>query len=102
MNDTEKKIYLFDRPGAVKAVLFTLYGACGVLLLIDFVIHRHVSHSWERLLGFYSIYGFLGCSAIVIAAKVLRVLVQRDEDYYEQDGSGDVEKQLAGESSDVA
>ncbi len=81
----EKKEYIFDNPRNVRLVLYTLYGSCAILLLLDFIIHRHIIHQWEQLLGFYSIYGFLGCTGIVLGSKVLRILVQRDEDYYERD-----------------
>lgn len=81
----ENKKYLFDNPRNVKLVLYTLYVSCGILLMLDFIIHRHVIHHWEQLLGFYSIYGFLGCTGIILGSKVLRLLVQRDEDYYERD-----------------
>ncbi|MGI9537921.1 MAG: hypothetical protein ACR2PB_12685 [Desulfocapsaceae bacterium] len=81
----DKKRYLFDKPRNVKIVLYTLYISCGILLLLDFIVHRHTQHHWEELLGFYSIYGFIGCSAIVIGSKWLRGIVERDEDYYTRD-----------------
>ncbi len=81
----DKKNYLFDNPRNVKPVIYALYFCCGVLLLLDFIIHRHISHSWERLLGFYSLYGFIGCVSIVIGSKWLRTVIRRDEDYYERD-----------------
>jgi hypothetical protein len=81
----DKKTYLFDNPRNVKILLYGLYICCGVLLLLDFVIHRHTEHRWEELLGFYSIYGFIGCTAIVIGSKWLRGLVERAEDYYTKD-----------------
>ena len=81
----DKKLYLFDNPRNVKIVLYTLYISCGILLLLDFIVHRHTQHRWEELLGFYSIYGFIGCSAIVIGSKWLRGVVERDEDYYTRD-----------------
>ncbi len=83
--NADKKTYLFDNPKNVTILLYTLYVSCGLLLLLDFVIHRHILHQWEQLLGFYSIYGFIGCTAIVLGSKWLRILVQRDEDYYEKD-----------------
>ena len=82
---TDKKRYLFDNPRNVKIVLYTLYVSCGILFLLDFIVHRHTQHRWEELLGFYSIYGFIGCSAIVIGSKWLRGIVERDEDYYTRD-----------------
>jgi len=81
----DKKTYLFDNPRNVKLVFYTLYFCCAVLLLLDFIIHRHISHNWERLLGFYSIYGFIGCVSIVFGSKWLRNVIRRDEDYYERD-----------------
>jgi len=81
----DNKRYLFDNPRNVKIVLYTLYVSCGILLLLDFIVHRHTQHRWEELLGFYSIYGFIGCSAIVIGSKWLRGMVERDEDYYTRD-----------------
>ena len=81
----DKKNYLFDNPRNVKLVFYTLYFCCAVLLLLDFIIHRHISHNWERLLGFYSIYGFIGCVSIVFGSKWLRNVIRRDEDYYERD-----------------
>ena len=75
--------YFFDYPRNVKLVLLTLYLSCGLLLLLDFIVHRHTSHGWERLLGFYAIYGFVGCTAIVLGSKLLRTLVQRPENYYD-------------------
>lgn len=65
--------------------MYSLYIICAILILLDFVVHRHVSHQWEQLLGFYSIYGFIGCVSIVFGSKWLRLLVKRDEDYYDGD-----------------
>ena len=77
--------YFFDKPRNVKLVLYSLYSSCGLLLLLDFIIHRHTYYKWESLLGFYPLYGFLACTAIVLGSKVLRNLVERREDFYEAD-----------------
>lgn len=86
----DKRQYLFDNPRNVKLVIYTLYISCGLLLLLDFIVHRHIVHHWEKLLGFYPIYGFVGCTAIVIGSKVLRTFVQRDEDFYERNATTDI------------
>jgi hypothetical protein len=81
----DKKRYLFDNPRNVRIVLYSLYVSCGVLLLLDFILSRHATHRWEELLGFYAIYGFIGCTSIVIGSKWLRAVVEREEGYYTQD-----------------
>ncbi|WP_246814368.1 hypothetical protein [Ferrimonas balearica] len=60
------------------------YGICVALLALDFVVHRHTEHPWETLLGFYPLYGFVGCVVLVLLAKVMRKVVMRPEDYYDR------------------
>lgn len=74
--------HLFDRPRNITRVLYGLYACCAVLLLLDFVVHRHVEHNWESLWGFYPLYGFVGCVALVLIAKWMRTFLMRGEDYY--------------------
>ena len=83
--DNEKK-YIFDKPKNVKRVLHALYGCCVLLFALDFVIHRHVIHSWENLWGFYPLYGFVGCVILVLVATWMRTFLMRSEDYYDKEG----------------
>jgi hypothetical protein len=55
-----------------------------VLLLLDLAIHRHELFTWEGWFGFYGFYGFVACVTLVLAAKLLRKLVMRREDYYDR------------------
>ncbi|QBG35053.1 hypothetical protein [Litorilituus sediminis] len=75
--------HLFDNPNNVKRLLSAFYLCCALLLIIDFFVHRHISHSWENLLGFYPLYGFVGCVLLVFVATWLRTLLMRSEDYYQ-------------------
>lgn len=88
--NTEGK-HIFDKPQNVKRVLHLLYGCCAVLFALDFVIHRHVIHSWENLWGFYPVYGFIGCVVLVLVATWMRTFLMRPEDYYdpENETTGD-------------
>lgn len=83
----QQKKYLFDDPKNIKRVLHVFYGCCVLLLVLDFVIHRHISHGWERLWGFYPLYGFVGCVMLVFVATWMRTFVKRDENYYEEQDS---------------
>ncbi|MGJ8692513.1 MAG: hypothetical protein ACSHW0_08525 [Thalassotalea sp.] len=80
----DKKKYLFDDPKNIKRVLHMFYGCCALLFVLDFVIHRHISHGWENLWGFYPLYGFVGCVILVFVATWMRTFLKRDESYYEK------------------
>ena len=79
----QEKKYIFDDPKNIKRVLHILYICCGLLVILDFVIHRHTIHPWENLWAFYPIYGFLGCVILVFIAAWMRTFLMRDENYYE-------------------
>ena len=83
--DPDEKRYLFDDPRNVNRLLYGFYGVCVVLLGLDFFLHRHISHSWEGLAGFYALFGFVACVVLVLVAKEMRKVVMRDEDYYDVD-----------------
>lgn len=81
--DNEKK-HFFDDPNNIKRVLYGFYACCVILFALDFVIHRHVYHSWENLWGFYSIFGFVACVILVLIARWMRSFLMRPEDYYDE------------------
>ena len=82
MSDSENKQHLFDNPRNVRFVVRALVVTCIVLVGLDFVLHRHASHPWEEVYGFYALYGFVACVLLVLLAKEMRKLVMRDERYY--------------------
>lgn len=97
--DNEKK-YFFDNPNNVKRLMHVFYAICVVLFLLDFVIHRHVMHSWENLWGFYPLYGFVGCVVLVLIATWMRTFLMRSEDYYENEDPAETDEQSgSGDSS---
>jgi len=81
----DDKQHLFDEPRNVTLLFRVFYGACIMLLALDFVLHRHIAHTWERLPGFYALFGFVACVTLVLIAKQLRRLLKRPEDYYDVD-----------------
>jgi hypothetical protein len=80
----DDRAHVFDKPVNVRRVIHTLYGLCGLTLLLDFVVHRHVDHPWEALWGFYCLYGFVACVVLVLVAKEMRKVLMRREDYYDE------------------
>jgi len=85
MKGPENKQHLFDKPRNVSLLLRVLYVICLLLFILDFIVHRHVTHSWETLTGFYAIFGFVACVTLVLVAKQLRKILKRKEDYYHVD-----------------
>ncbi len=73
-----------DNPRNVDRVVYALYATSALLLVIDPLIHKHGPFGLEKYWGFYGIYGFVGCVFLVLAAKLLRKLVMRPEDYYDR------------------
>ncbi len=81
----KERQHIFDNPRNVKRLIRVLFALCAVLLLMDIVHHRHMIHPWEQLWGFYGIFGFVACVALVLIAKKLRKVLMRPEDYYDAD-----------------
>ncbi|MEJ2444693.1 MAG: hypothetical protein P8Y42_14785 [Exilibacterium sp.] len=79
------KHYLFDNPDNIKKILRALYICCAILFGLDFILHRHTEHLWEKAPVFYPLYGFVGCVVLVLVAKWMRKGLMRPEDYYDRD-----------------
>lgn len=80
----DKKMSLFDRPRNVQRLLRVFYTCVVLLLAIDLIYHKHAAFPWEERFGFYAVYGFVACVVLVLVAKyLLRPLVMRKEDYYD-------------------
>ncbi len=84
-HSSDKKRYFFDKSENVEKLLKVFYVVCGLLFILDFVIHRHISTNWEKLPGFYALYGFVAFVVLVVISHLLRRLLMRKEDYYDVD-----------------
>jgi uncharacterized membrane protein YidH (DUF202 family) len=94
VKNPEEKKHLFDDPKNVKRLLAVFFACVVGLLVLDgvylylakhHVIHHHAYYEWENFWGFYSFYGFVACVILVLVSKyVLRPLVKRREDYYDE------------------
>lgn len=72
-----------DRPETKRLIRILLYAACGILLLAEFLIHRHVYNAVEGVPLIYALYGFAALVVAVTIAKVMRILLKRHEKYYD-------------------
>ena len=74
-----------ERKTTIKSILYGLFIICIALFVADAFYHKHISFEMQSLFGFYAIFGFFMCVGLVLAAKVLRLFLMRDEDYYDSD-----------------
>jgi phosphatidylserine synthase len=79
----EDRKYWLDEPGNVKKIIWALLAVCAALFLADTFYHKHSHFEAENFFGFYAIFGFVVCVALVLAAKGMRVFLMRSEDYYD-------------------
>ena len=85
MNDgtNDGRRYWLDQPRNVRTIYRALIVVCALLFLADAFYHKHVQLAAEAWFGFYGIFGFVACVALVLIAKELRKLLMRDESFYD-------------------
>lgn len=75
----------FERPRNVNLLIALLCIACGGLVLADLLYENpHPHFSIESSFGFHAWFGFVAFVAVVFLGRGLRLIVRRDEDYYDR------------------
>jgi hypothetical protein len=82
MSDDRKG--LFDDPSNVNRIIKILIGVSALTVVADFFYHKHTAYHFQEWIGFDAVYGFVACVLLVLAAKQLRKLLMRPEDYYDR------------------
>jgi hypothetical protein len=83
LRDDSKKVYWIDQPKNVALIVWILVAVCTLLFFADALYLKHPHFEIELLFGFYGVYGFFVCVGLVLAAKWLRTILMRPEDYYD-------------------
>ena len=52
-------------------------------VLVQLFIGIHGHFTVEGIFGFFAVYGFASCLAMVVGAKLLGFLIKRPDDYYD-------------------
>ena len=83
--DRDTKNYWLDNKKNVDKIWYSLVSICVISVLADFFYHKHVSHPVEDLIvGMHGWYSFIVCVFLVLCAKLLRKILMRSEDYYDE------------------
>ena len=80
----EERERWLDRSGNVSKVYWGVWVICALLLAVQPLVHVHGYFPAEEWFGFHGFYGFIACVGLVLAAKGLRRILKRAEDYYER------------------
>ena len=87
--DNGGRKYWLDNPKNVDKVYWSVIVVSVLLFFADALYDKHPEFSIEKVFGFYGIYGFVACVGLVLAAKGLRLLLMRGENYYDDKTKGD-------------
>jgi hypothetical protein len=77
-------VYWLDSRANVDKLVRRFYAVCVILLAIDVLVPKHGAFAIEHAWGFYGLFGFIACVALVLTAKMLRRVLMRPEDYYDR------------------
>lgn len=80
---SEKRTYWLDESRNITRIFWWLWVVCGVLFIADAFYAKHPHFEAEGWFGFYGVFGFVACVGLVLAAKTLRKILKRPEDYYD-------------------
>ncbi len=74
--------YLHEHAGMLKRFFLVLLV---IAVVLDFFVHREEVHFFgDRISGFWSLFGILGCLAMIVLCKLLSsVWLKKGEDYYD-------------------
>ena len=84
------KRYWLDSKRNVAKVFYALIGIDVLWLAADFLYKKKAEFEafggWaDGGIGFYPVYGFVGAFLLVLAAKQMRRVLMRPEDYYDRE-----------------
>jgi len=75
-------LMFLDKKKNVNRIVYSIYAICLGLYLVDFLYKKKTYFDIENATGFYALFAFVSCVALVVCAKMLRVVLKRDQDYY--------------------
>jgi hypothetical protein len=74
----------FDKKENLTLFLRIFYASLVLLLVLDLFVEKHSLFGFDSAPSFSAAYGFISCVLLVLIAKVLRLLLMRDEDHYDK------------------
>lgn len=67
----------------IQKIKTPLYAALGLLVVVDFFVHReHAAFGWDSIPGFSAFYGLIAAALIIFVSKFLGYGLMKPENYY--------------------
>lgn len=82
-NEVDRNKRTYKDSGKVKKLLWAFVCVLSILAIVDFFVHRHAHLPWEGIPEFFPALGFFSCVLVVVVGKVMRLILKREEHYYE-------------------
>ena len=79
------KPHWLDDPRYVILLCRLFLVVLAATVLAEFAVQLHPHFEVEALFGFHAWYGFLACTAMILVAKGLGLLLKRSDTYYGAD-----------------
>lgn len=76
----------FEEPANIRMMIIGLIVVCVGLVLAEFTYENDHMHfkEYESIPGFQAVFGFVAFVVIVFLGMGLRLIIKRDEDYYDR------------------
>lgn len=72
-----------ERGDAGRWLVPGLWVACALALGLELLIEKHVETDVEHWFGFHGLFALGACAFLVLGARLLRRVVSRPENYYD-------------------
>ena len=84
MSQPDARPGLFERTGVIRTIIALIVLICAGLVVAEFFYAKHPHFGFDGWFAFYPLAGFVAYCFIVLAAKMLRPALRRNEDYYNE------------------
>jgi len=75
----------FEKPANINKLIVGLIVVCVGLVLADFCYeNKHPHFEIEKYFAFQAVFGFVAFVVVVFLGVGLRLIIKRDEDYYDR------------------